>query len=101
MTDQGVQYVPYEAAYGEAGNFYLAYTMSPDQQVYGTPFQASYSNFATPGSCEGGGRSMGCMDAYSAPGAWPRPPRQKGDRLLGGDFGSNLDFAGHDTIEQD
>mmetsp|Transcript_126184 Transcript_126184/g.252059 ORF Transcript_126184/g.252059 Transcript_126184/m.252059 type:complete len:422 (-) Transcript_126184:92-1357(-) len=103
MTDQGVQYVPYEAAYGEAaGNFYLAYTaMAPDQQVYGMPLQASYSSLTTPGSCDGD-RSMGCMDVYSsAPGAWPRPPGQKGDQLFGGDFGSNLDFDGHYTAEQD
>jgi len=51
MTEQGVQYVPYEAAaaYGaEApGSYFLAYpTMGPEQQVYGMPYAASYQSFA-------------------------------------------------------
>lgn len=74
MTEQGVQYVPYEAAaaYGEAGSYFLAYpAMAPEQQIYGMPYPAHYGGLA--GGCGWPGPGEG---DHGAPLRQPRGRRR-------------------------
>lgn len=82
MTEQGLQYIPYDAY---EGGYFLAYSpMGPD--MYGMMQGGGYP------SADWWGGGGGFPDAYGAPtGAWPRSGgrgAQRGRRRGGGDSGA-------------
>jgi len=68
MTEQGLQYMPYDAY---EGGYFLAYPAMGDQQVYGMPYAAPYGA-GFPGWWGGEGAGGGYEQYGAAAGVWPR-----------------------------
>lgn len=71
LTDQGLQYVPYDPYQG--GGYLVAYpAMGPDHQIYGMPYGAPYGHdYQWWAGADGAG-----FDPHTAVGSWPRSGRQ-------------------------
>jgi len=99
MTEQGLQYIPYDAY---EGGYFLAYSpMSPD--VYGMmpSYGAGYPGAGW--NWEGGG-GAGFGDPYgaAASGVWPMPVKGKGrGRRRGGAAPATVEAEGYPVTQED